>query len=196
MQGLRMHPAGLRILHPSRQINNVYFDTPGFSTYKDNVSGLAQRKKFRVRWYGSDNLNIENAVLEIKIRDNEVGDKIIYPLDSFSFLDIKKLIRQVNSLCPETGAALRPTLFNSYNRSYLSSPDKAFRITLDTKLCYAPMMPEPFIGRQLLQETHISVLELKYDEALDSLSDRITQYLPYRRTKNSKYVSGIELCYR
>jgi SPX domain protein involved in polyphosphate accumulation len=191
-----MHPAGFRELFPKRQVNNVYFDTPGFSTYKANVAGLAERKKFRVRWYGKETLNIENAVLEIKLRDNEVGDKLIFPLDPFSFLDLRPLIRQVNLLGNEITKSLRPTLYNSYNRFYFISPDQEFRITLDNELRYAPMLPEAFINRYPFSEDQISIMELKYDESKDSAADRITQFIPYRRTKNSKYVSGIDLCYR
>ncbi len=195
LQGLRMHPAGFRLLHPERQVNNVYFDTPGFSTYKDNVEGLAERRKYRVRWYGSETLNIEEPVLEIKFRNNEVGDKKNYQLEAFSFLEIKKLVTQVNNLCPETGKALRPTLFNSYQRLYLATPNKEFRITLDWNLRFAPMMPEAFISKHHFNENNTCILELKYNESLDAAADRITQYLPYRRSKNSKYVSGIDLCY-
>lgn len=194
-QGLKLHPIGFRQLYPERQVNNIYFDSIGFTTYKENVAGLEQRQKFRVRWYGNDVLNIENAVLEIKLRQNNLGDKISIPITAFSFLNISELIAQVNHLCPKTSGVLRPTLFNSYQRKYWVSPDNLFRITVDTQLKYAPMIPEPFIGRQLLHERFVSILELKYDELHDSKADRITQYLPYRLSKNSKYVNGINLCY-
>jgi hypothetical protein len=194
-QGLKLHPSGFRKLYPERQVNNIYFDSIGFNTYKENVAGLEQRQKFRVRWYGSDVLNIDNAVLEIKLRQNNLGDKISIPIKGFSFLNIGDLIAQVNHLCPKTSGVLRPTLFNSYERNYWTSPDHHFRITVDTELKYAPMIPEAFIGRQLLHDRFVSILELKYDEAQDAMADRITQYLPYRLSKNSKYVNGINLCY-
>lgn len=194
-QGLKLHPCGFRQLYPERQVNNIYFDSIGFTTFKENVSGLEQRQKFRVRWYGKDLLNVDHAVLEIKSRQNNLGDKIIIPIKAFSFLYISDLIAQINSLCPKSSGVLRPTLFNSYERSYWTSPDKKFRITLDKNLKYAPMIPEAFIGRQLLEDKFVSILELKYDEIYDRKADRITQYLPYRLSKNSKYVNGINLCY-
>ena len=30
LQSIAMHPAGLSKIYPDRQINNIYFDTPGF----------------------------------------------------------------------------------------------------------------------------------------------------------------------
>ena len=195
-QGIRLHPAGFRPVHSVRQINNIYFDTPSFNTYKDNVLGLAERKKYRVRWYGKDLLNIEGAVLELKIRQQELGYKISYEIGDFSFLDINTLIKKVNGFCPENLGLLRPTLFNAYQRAYWETSDRSFRLTLDENLQFAPLIPEPFVGRQVLNEYNVSILELKYEEELDKYADRITQKIPFRRTKNSKYVSGIELCYR
>jgi hypothetical protein len=38
-------------------------------------------------------------------------------------------------------------------------------------------------------------LELKYDSIYDDQVDEILRFIPFRRSKNSKYVSGIEICY-
>ena len=194
-QGIKLHPAAFRSIFSSRQVNNIYFDTPAFNTYKDNVLGIAERKKIRVRWYGKDTLNIESAILEVKMRTNELGHKISYPLGSFSFLEINKLIDRVNEFCPENLGLLRPTLYNAYQRAYWETANRNFRLTLDVDLKFAPLIPELFIGRQVIKNYNVSILELKYQESLDDYADLITQNIPYRRTKNSKYVSGIDLCY-
>ena len=60
IQALKMHPAGLSKIYPDRQINNIYFDTPGLTTYKENVMGIANRDKYRVRWYGWDAFFIDS----------------------------------------------------------------------------------------------------------------------------------------
>jgi hypothetical protein len=122
--------------------------------------------------------------------------KISFDIGDFSFLDINSLISKVNNFCPESFGLLRPSLYNSYLREYWETADKLFRLTLDDNLQFAPLIPQPFVGRQVLNENNVSILELKYEEELDKQADRITQKIPYRRTKNSKYVSGIELCYR
>ena len=36
-QSVRLHPASFKKIFPDRQINNIYFDTADFRTYKDNV---------------------------------------------------------------------------------------------------------------------------------------------------------------
>jgi len=195
VQALRLHPAGLRPLHHARQVNSVYFDTPGFSTYKDNVDGIAERKKYRMRWYGTELLCAEAPKLEIKSRNKEVGEKQSFELPAFSFLHIHKTTKEVNSYCPESGKSLHPVLFNSYQRLYFASPDARFRLTLDWNLQYSPLLSNHIVHKHLYTESNVCILELKYDAKYDNVADRITQYLPYRRTKNSKYVTGIELCY-
>ena len=37
------------------------------------------------------------------------------------------------------------------------------------------------------------VLELKYDTIFEKEADRITQHIPFRLTKNSKYVNGVSM---
>ena len=39
-------------IYNKRQINNIYFDDLQFSAYHQNIEGLSERKKYRLRWYG------------------------------------------------------------------------------------------------------------------------------------------------
>lgn len=193
-QVIRMHPAGLRTIYPDRQINNIYFDTPDLTTYKENVVGIATRKKYRVRWYAWDPLNVIQPQFEIKYRDNEIGTKDIFPISKFNFNNLDLLINEVNELS-KTFAQLLPTLQNSYKRAYWGSLDGKFRITLDWDLSYASMSTSlAFTGHQQF-EKNIAILELKYDKEHELEADRISQYFPFRRTKNSKYVNGVDLCF-
>lgn len=195
LQSLRLHPASLRPIFSERQVNNIYFDTPGLITYKDNVAGLSQRKKYRVRWYADKVWQIEDPKLEIKTRNMELGNKETLPIDNFHLSNLNKLSKTVNSLCPQAGGMLCPVLLNSYRRLYFETSDRQFRLTLDYDLRYTPLLYTTYLYRHHYTESNVCILEIKYDTAFDDFSDRITQYLPYRRTKNSKYVTGIELCY-
>ncbi|MGB1120827.1 MAG: VTC domain-containing protein, partial [Saprospiraceae bacterium] len=135
LQNIRMHPAGLRQIYPDRQINNIYFDSTGLQCYHDNVDGVAERKKFRVRWYGDDVREIENPNLEIKYRINEVGSKKIFPVSDFELFNLKEITSEVSQILDKK-YQLSPILLNSYNRSYYGTPDKKFRITVDRNLRY------------------------------------------------------------
>ena len=39
-----------REVFQQRKINNIYFDTVGYNDYFDNVLGVSDRKKIRIRW--------------------------------------------------------------------------------------------------------------------------------------------------
>ena len=195
IQILILNPIGLKPLYEPRQINNIYFDTEAFSSFKNNVDGIAQRKKYRVRWYGNLESSVQAPRLEIKTRNNELGDKISYDLKPFSLDDISDLIKEVNTNCPEAGRNLQAKLFNSYYRYYFVSPDAKFRITLDTDLEYSPILNSNLKKNHFYKDHQSLILELKYDSIYDDQVDEILRFIPFRRTKNSKYVSGVDLCY-
>ena len=37
--------------YENRVVNSIYFDDVGFSSVRDNLSGITQRNKLRLRWY-------------------------------------------------------------------------------------------------------------------------------------------------
>jgi len=190
-QMIRHHPWGFRPLFPDRQVNNIYFDTPGMTCYKENVAGIAERKKYRVRWYGglTESEGTKNQ-LEIKIKNNALGDKERYAFPGFSLSIWNKLGTLVaNSL--SRPLSLVPTLLNSYQRSYYGLATEKFRITIDRKLGYCPLIQE----NQQPEIRHLDeaiIVEIKYDETLEAEANQVLQYIPFRATKNSKYVTGIE----
>ncbi|MCH2022563.1 MAG: polyphosphate polymerase domain-containing protein [Saprospiraceae bacterium] len=193
LQTIKLHPAGLNKIFPDRQINNIYFDTPALTTYKENVMGLAFRDKYRVRWYGADPLVVRKPKLEIKHRRNNVGSKSIFNVDSFSFDNLKPISVQVNNLSG-TFAHLQPVLQNSYTRAYYGTRDKKFRITIDWNLAYASLRSCRQFRKHQQFEPNVNILEVKYEQDIEHEADRISQFFPFRSTKNSKYVTGVEIC--
>lgn len=190
-QLMRLHPAGFRPLYPDRQVNNIYFDTPEFTTYHQNVYGINQRRKYRVRWYGDTPFEIQKPRFEIKIKHNELGDKVVHPIDDFSLDSLKPLSRAVIQWVPEMHT-LQPVLLNSYTRSYFISQNKQFRLTVDHTLCYHSLWSIPHFRRYQIRDEAI-ILEIKYDEGIDDLVPFITQHMPFRQSRHSKYVNGIYL---
>ena len=188
-QVLRLHPASFRKIYPDRQVNNIYFDTPDFSTYKDNVKGIADRQKYRVRWYGVQTNRIKNPRFEIKIKANQLGTKKIFSLEDFDLDNLSSLTTKVNHLFT-ISATLQPVLLNAYHRSYFGTSDGKYRITVDSNLRYFSMLGAPRFTQFIDPDPGV-VVELKYEEELDDDAERIKQYLPFRQTKSSKYVTGV-----
>ncbi len=189
-QLIRMHPAGFQKVYPDRLVNNLYFDTADFATFQHNLMGVSQREKYRIRWYGVGEEAISNVRLETKIKDNLLGRKIWTSAEVNGW---DGLLSMIPTLDWTRKLQLQPVLLNAYQRSYFGTFDQKFRITIDHQLQFGPfqvtqkkLMP-PLAGKV--------ILELKYDQQLASESDRITQYLPFRVDKHSKYVTGTSLIY-
>lgn len=190
-QILRLHPVSFRQLHPDRQINNIYFDSPDLMTYHQNLSGVGYRKKYRIRWYGEDPKKVRKPKFEIKIKKNELGEKETFKVEKFSLDRLGPITKEVNRLNPD-GNLLMPVLLNSYKRGYLISSDGRFRVTIDHHMHYHSLINQPHFARYYYGDPAI-VLEVKYEAETDNLLSEITQRLPFRQSKHSKYVVGVEM---
>jgi len=189
-QSLRMHPASFRPLYPERRINNIYFDTPALTAFYQNVAGVPQRRKHRLRWYGTDSQYLTNPVFEVKIKDGELGTKDNLKLPSIEWSELSDTLGGVPQL---RYLPLRPVLLNRYQRAYFATPDERFRITLDWDLAFAPFSGfKPVEGFHFLPDQAV-IMELKYAAEDDELAHWIMDSLAFRQTKNSKYVTGINL---
>lgn len=184
-----LHPAGFRELYPDRVVNNIYFDTVDLMTFRQNVDGVNQRKKFRLRWYGEETSVIRDAQFEIKIKHNELGTKVVSKVGDATLYEIEKLSKIANKLS-NNFAPLFPVLLNAYLRSYYGSADGRFRITIDRTLRYYSLVG----GTQFTAFHHEEpgvILEVKYEEADEEKAALVLQNLPFRHTKSSKYVNGV-----
>jgi hypothetical protein len=200
---IKRHPAMFSEIYPPRYINNIYFDHPLLDNYSDNIDGSPQRKKARVRWYHELFKEVENPILEFKIKNGLMGTKISFPFPGFSFQrgisanDFRQLIN--NSRMPPEAVAyletVEPVLVNRYQRWYLATPNRAFRVTVDAGLTFFHFAKtsNQFLFR--VKNHQDIVVELKYAREHDSVADRISSGFPFRMTRSSKYVQGIELVY-
>lgn len=198
-QQVRIHPVAFSpIFHP-RYINNIYLDTNEFDFYFDNVSGRSSRKKARIRWYGEKEGYVEKPVLEFKIREGMLGNKISFPLKPFhvdEHLNSGKLQDVFrNSDLPDWALEnllfMKPALLNRYLRIYFLSFDGKFRLTIDKELTYFGIGS----NNNYLNEHYATediIVELKYNLGDDDEAVFVTNELPFRFTKSSKYVNGID----
>lgn len=198
---VRHHPAHFREIYSPRWINNIYFDTHGMMHFHDNVVGRSSRRKYRIRWYGDLSGHIARPILEIKIKEGMTGSKRSYtlpPMDLNEGDDLRAIVKSAldQTSLPEDVAeamkSLTPTLINRYRRTYFLDFSGDFRMTMDTDLGYSGVIDGGMRTRRSREENAV-VLELKYEKAKDTEAERITGGLPFRMSKNSKYVNGIGL---
>lgn len=196
---VKQHPAGFRYHHPSRIINNIYFDDRNYNSVVDNIEGNTNRLKRRIRWYNDCFSNNIDSVLEYKIKNGHAGRKEYYPLEKFSLSYdfsgnyIRNIIKdsKLPGLINLNMSSLLPTLLNSYTRHYFVSNDNKFRLTLDNKINYYNLEERFNNFRMLSADTQSVIMELKYDIQSEEFAKEITNYFPFRVTKSSKYISGI-----
>jgi hypothetical protein len=88
-------------------------------------------------------------------------------------------------------ARYKPVLLNHYKRRYFMTPDKRFRLTIDSELTYYFLNSSHFRFMNKEVEPEANIIELKYDSKDDADAKKISSLLPFRMTKNSKYLTGV-----
>lgn len=182
-----MHPASFSIAYPDRIVNNIYLDTPNLHCFYQNIEGVPRRQKMRLRWYGESDHPQKNSILELKNKDAELGWKDSYKI-SDTIINTKDIFMESINLLPVTIGNRVPILHNSYHRKYYESNDGLFRITIDSKQSFK--FPFSNMNAQSIGRYPI-IVELKYDAQHAERARDITDYLPFRQTKNSKYTNGV-----
>ncbi len=186
--------------YSKRRINNIYFDTPGLDCYFDNLFGNNNRWKVRLRWYGERFGEVSSPILEFKIKKGSVGTKKSYQIPSFFFNkdvfhtnDLTKIFD--NAGLPqeirEKLIGVQPVLFNSYFRSYFTTLNKKYRVTVDDQMEYYNMKSTWNHLQHLFSENTKVVVELKYNQEHNPGAGQISTEFPFRLDKNSKFVSGV-----
>ena len=136
---VKLHPDIFSEIYYKRVINNIYFDSYNLINFRENVDGVTDRVKIRIRWYGNLFGYIEKPILEIKIKKGLLGKKISVPIKPFSFKneinisDILKSIEYLEEFLLIDLKSIKPSLVNRYARKYYQSSNKKFRITLDNE---------------------------------------------------------------
>ncbi|MDA8734218.1 polyphosphate polymerase domain-containing protein [Flavobacteriaceae bacterium] len=188
-----------RFAFKTRVINNIYFDNIYFKNYYENVEGDTDRIKVRVRWYGELFKDLKKPKLEIKIKKGFLGYKESMSIEKFDLTkDLSNIFFQIKDTYLYNYYNLKnlnPVLMNSYTRSYYISNDNNYRITIDDNQSYYKISKNNNNFNKKFIDYNSIVLELKYNDQNDDDVSLITQNFPFRMTKNSKYVNGIESVY-
>jgi SPX domain protein involved in polyphosphate accumulation len=198
--GIKHNPGIFSSLYHPRTVNNIYLDSPALRLYFMNLEGAAERTKVRIRWYGDLRGLLPHPTLEFKSRSGLLGQKHAFPLDPFqldnSFTgellrgvlqgsDLPDGVRQLLS-------DLEPTLVNCYRRHYYQSADRKYRLTLDSGLEFFRVRPGHNAWLCKTPHCPFQVVELKYDQAHANGADEIAAAFPFRVTRMSKYVFGLD----
>ena len=186
---------------PSRTINSVYFDTAALRAAQDNIKGIANRKKFRVRWYGSLADSVSGLVLEVKIKTGRLGTKhsatLTQPLNDLLAMSAQQIEvafhndDAVRDLIPHE-VALLPVLYIGYSRQYYEAPS-GIRITIDSRLEFSDLFHSHKNSLRNRAGYDKTIVEFKFPVNAKDDAAELMASLPFYPVRCSKYLLGLSL---
>ena len=196
---IQISPGLFSKLYEPRWVHNIYFDSIHLKSFHENLNGISERAKTRIRWYSYENRPNSEPHLEIKIKNNSIGNKKIFDLNADlhqyfqSTININnKMIIGIKGIKElHLTGHYEPILHNYYFREYFISFDKKIRLTLDSQLTYENLNSSKIKPLKLISD--FSVIELKYNLEDNSHILPISNQLPFRMDKFSKYIEGIKI---
>jgi hypothetical protein len=197
---IRLHPEQWRVAYPPRQVNNIYFDTYNSMNFYDNLNGVLNRHKLRIRWYGNNLKCVEKSQFEVKHKVGLMGWKNIVPilgvlqLSSDSWHQIVTYLKDnVASISLLFMRYPSPAVINSYYRKYYTSADGHLRLTLDTQLQSFDQRLSSFpnISRRSAPQPY-TIVEIKtHPDNAGQLAEALSHTIS-RVTRFSKYVNAVK----
>ena len=179
--------------YPKRRVNSIYFDNSSYSSIRQNLDGVSNKKKIRVRWYGKENKLIK-PLLEVKSKKGSETNKEsnkIKELNDLKFLDLKNLetIKNVINTKIKPKKIIYPVLSTHYDRQYFISSSGKIRATVDYNLksIFLKNQSQLDIKKNF---SFTSILEFKYATKLDKYVRQNLKEITLRLSKNSKFVNS------
>ena len=173
-------------VYPDREISSIYLDTLNFNFAKDNINGVSERKKIRIRWYNND---LKRIYLEEKNKRNFYVWKNVSKMNIFTnknnlISDLKKNIFDPKNI---TTNNYNFVLQTNYKRNYWLSNNGKIRATIDTEINTSPAYDLTRVIE--LPET---ILEFKFSTNSEAFfRDFLSQKgLNIRSKKYSKYLQS------
>lgn len=178
-------------------IRSMYFDNFDNRCYQENLSGVNDREKYRIRIYNQDDSRI---TLECKKKQNGMTNKTSCPLSISEFemlfncfkienLQQKPDLLRKFSILQQT-QLFKPSIIVDYDRIPYVYPDGNVRITIDQNICSSSDFSDFFkknIHNRPIQNTGYHLLEVKYDEFLPKFIKDALQLRELQQTTFSKY---------
>ena len=167
------------MVHPSRIVNSIYFDTTDFKFYHEGEEGSVPREKYRFRWYGSP-INIsKKGQVEVKKTFDNFKTKESYEKEFKNFSEIQLAI--IN-YCDNH---IIPICQVSYERLYFANLN-GLRFTYDYNIQFKNLNDTSFI------RSPNNIFEIKYEDINSSyfsslLGDKMTRFSKYHEAVSNLF---------
>lgn len=183
-------------------VRSLYFDDYDNTSAYQNAAGIANRAKWRIRYYGGG--TSRHMHLEYKKKTNGRGKKLSCKLSpdecekiiQGDHLEVfwgtdRELLRR---FCSEISTKLyRPKVIIDYDRRAYIEPITNIRITFDMNISASYEFDKYTRGKYFkipLQEKHLHVLEVKFDDIMPGYIRNIINSYGQQQSSFSKYYLG------
>jgi SPX domain protein involved in polyphosphate accumulation len=193
MKWLQTHN-GFHTSYPSREVHSIYLDTLELDCAYDNLCGISDRKKYRIRWYDNGK-ELYGARYELKIKKSNLGTKQILhstiPNSALSDMSSEKIIKhmindKVNTIW-KIQPLLIPILNISYKRIYFQTFSE-IRVTVDNCVRFIDMRNRKCNGSR---DFNGIIIEIKFEPKYRDLIAEMLKDFPFYPVRTSKYVLGL-----
>ena len=179
--------------YEKRKVNSIYFDDQNYSSIRENLDGVSEKTKYRIRWYGKKNI-ITKPSFEIKSKKGFETKKTfldIVELNNLSLIENSNLIKIKNLINNKFKfkKIIFPLLTTHYDREYFISNNRLVRATVDYNLQSKPLSYNK--DNDILKNYYSNItLEIKYDTNLDKYVRDNLKSISSRLSRNSKFVNS------
>jgi SPX domain protein involved in polyphosphate accumulation len=192
----------IRPAYEDRNVNSLYFDDTEFLSVRENLAGISNRKKLRLRWYHlNDEQKISNVSLEEKAREGRLGHKNVIKIPSLEKdllrISLSEIQSEIWAECTKTAELAMildrhfvPTIHLNYLRKYFTSAN-GVRITIDQDIRFYPLSPVLELYKFPAVHYPKFVIEIKFEPHLKNEVERLIRKLNMTPKRHSKYLAGL-----
>lgn len=188
-----------------RYVNSLYFDDVSYQSARDNLAGVSDRRKMRIRWYhfaGVDDFSL--PTLEIKYRAGRLGHKTSVSLPGFrdTLFDTKmdefypELCKELAGLGTAQNFALddfySPTLRVQYLREYYQD-SRGLRLTIDKDIQFFQAHSSSSLRDGIGAQYPLTVAEIKFPPHHKQAVVEMLRTLHLVPKRHSKYLVGLSI---
>ena len=179
--------------YEKRKVNSIYFDDRNYSSIRENLDGVSEKKKYRIRWYGKKNI-VTDPNFEIKSKKGFETKKTFLKIKELNNLSIigydnlEKIKNLINNKFKFRKIIL-PLLTTHYDREYFISNNGLVRATVDYNLQSKSLNYNK--DTNILKNYYSNItLEIKYNTNLDKYVRDNLKSISNRLSRNSKFVNS------
>ncbi len=183
--------------YPNRQVNSLYFDDINYTSVKDNLAGISDRQKIRLRWYGKEK-DTNNPSFEFKLREGRLNWKESFPVERLEKdllkFDLKDILFECRNELFNKRVTLDeyifPTLQTGYEREYYADAE-GIRLTIDHNIIFHNPLLHKILNHGCVIKYPLIVMEIKFPKNLRDYVVQTFRDVPMRSSRFSKYVAGV-----